>query len=537
MIETRMSERKLLMFKQTLMKKITLISVLFFSFSAMAQVTYVSADYATAGEEFTVSTANASLANFASTGANFNWDYSSLTAASQATTGWQNPNNSGYKLSWCLSHFYLFTCNSQFNSNFKLASPVMADINIGDYTISNIVEHTDVDATGVVNRMRGMTAEISGIPLPVTIDYDDPDEVYNFPMNFGDTYTNTGHFVLDMNSVGMDFIYDLSTTRTNTVQGWGSLTTPMGTFPNVLKIKCVTQRTDAITVAGITIPIPTTTVSYQWFSKEHGIPVLQADGFELFNFFIPTTVKYLDELQCLTASADFSYIPTADFDPETMIGTMAFTNLSANYSSVSWDFGDGTTASSEINPTHFYKCPGTYDVTLTVNNTVCAPNSTATIVHQVIVTDTQNVMTTGVTASETGLTADRDLNGTTYQWVDCDNGNAPIDGETNQSFTPTVSGNYACMLDTGGCTGLSACTTFTLLGNSHFNADTVRIYPNPTTGQLFLSGNLNVKSVEVYNMLGMVVGRSLDISQLSSGMYMVKVDTDAGSLVRKVIKK
>ncbi|RZJ30585.1 MAG: T9SS type A sorting domain-containing protein [Flavobacterium sp.] len=519
------------------MKKITLLLTTFFSFSAFAQITFTSNDFATAGEEFTVSTANASMLNFASTGANYNWDYSSLTAASQATTGWANPNNAGYKLSWCLSHFYLFTCNSQFNSNFKLASPVMNDINIGNYTISNIVEHTNVTPSGVANKMRGMTTEISGIPLPLTIDYDDPDELYNLPMVYNDSYTNTGHFALDLSNMGVDFTYALSTTRTNTVQGWGSLTTPMGTFPNVLKIKCVTQRTDAVTVAGITIPIPTTTISYQWFSKDHGIPVLQADGIELFNFFIPTTVKYLDEQQCLTAASDFSYIPTADFNEETMMGTMAFTNLSENYNSVSWDFGDGTTGSTEVNPTHFYKCPGTYSVTLTVNNSVCAPNSTSTVVHPVVVTDTQNVMTTGVTVNETSLTADRDATGTTYQWVDCNNANAPIEGATGQTFSPTASGSYACMLDTGGCTGMSECKTFNLLGNGQFNMNNVQLYPNPTTGLLHLSGNLNVKSVEVYNMLGMKVAKSLDISPLASGMYLVKVDTDAGMLVRKIMKK
>lgn len=519
------------------MNKITLLSALFLSASGFAQITYDSTDFATAGEEFTVSTANPSLANFAATGAGYDWDFSNLTAASQATTGWQNPNNSGYKLSWCLSHFYLFNCNSQFGGNFKLASPVMDDIAIGDYTISNIVEHTDVSSDGLVNRMRGMTTQVAGIPLPLTIDYDDPDEIYNFPMVFNDTYANSGHFAIDLNNVGVDFNYSLSTTRTNTVQGWGSLTTPMGTFSDVLKIKCVTQRTDQVSVAGITIPIPTTTISYQWFSKEHGIPVLQADGIELFNFFIPTSVKYLDEIQCLTAAADFSYIPTADFDAETMMGTMAFTNLSENYSAVDWDFGDGTAASGETNPTHFYKCPGTYTVTLTVNNTVCAPNSSATAVYPVVVTDTQNVMTTGVTVNETGLTADRDIAGTTYQWVDCDNQNTAIEGATDQTFTPSVSGNFACMLDTGGCTGMSECRSFTLLGNSLFNLSNVQLYPNPTTGQLHLTGNLTVKSVAVYNALGMTVAKSFDISSLATGMYIVKIDTDAGTLVRKVFKK
>lgn len=685
------------------MKKITLLSVLFFSFSAMAQITYTAADFATADEEFTVSTANASFANFAATGANHNWNFANLTAQSQATTGWNDPNDAGYKLSWCLSHFYIFTCNSQFNNNFKLASPVMDDIEFGDYTISNIVEHTDVDATGLINRMRGMTTEIAGIPLPLTIDYDDPDEIYNFPMNYGDAYTNTGHFEIDLSNMGMDFSYSLSTTRTNTVQGWGSLTTPMGTFPDVLKIKCVTQRTDEIMVAGITIPIPMTTVSYQWFSKDYGIPVLQADGFELFNIFIPTTVKYLDQQLCLTADAAFTYLPTADYNPDTQSASVSLNNISTNYTAVSWDFGDGATSSTDVNA-HTYNCPGTYNVTLTVTNNVCTPITTDTITLPVVITDSQNALTAEVTLDGTTLTAVRnvpgttyqwidcgngntlidgatgqtftptadgnyacmmstngcdatsacmnvvlcvpvaaeadfsflptvdydaetqsaslvltnlsenftsvlwdfgdgqtsseitpahsydcpgiynvtltvtndacattstdtvtlmvnvtdsqlalthavtfdgetitavrDLPGTTYQWVDCDNGNALIEGATGQSFSPSVDGNYACMMDTNGCEAISPCTTVVLLGNGHINTDDFRIYPNPTTGQLFLTGNtLAIKDVAVYNVLGAKVSDKLDLSGHASGMYIVKITADEGTFVRKVIKQ
>jgi PKD repeat protein len=42
-----------------------------------------------------------------------------------------------------------------------------------------------------------------------------------------------------------------------------------------------------------------------------------------------------------------------------------FTNTSQNYTSSSWDFGDGET-STEANPTHTYAADGEYTVKLTV---------------------------------------------------------------------------------------------------------------------------------------------------------------------------
>jgi len=519
------------------MKKITLLLLMSVTPAVFSQVSYLSTDFATSGETYTVSTAsNATLMNFAASGANHNWDFSGLTAQSQATAGWDDPNASGYKLSWCLSHFYLFNCNSQFNSHFKLASQVMNDINIGTYSIGNIVEHSNVTAEAFSNDMRGMTPNINGITLPVTIDYDDPDEVYHFPITYNDSYTTTGHFNLDMNPLGVDFIYDLAVQRTNTVQGWGSLTTPMGTFPDVLKLKSVIQRTDQVTVSGMNIPIPTTTVSYQWFSKDYGIPVLQADGFELFGAFIPLTVKYIDQTLCLTPQAAFLYVPTADYNPETGSAQVAFSNQSTNYDTAEWSFDDGQTATGN-DASHEFFCPGTHQVTLTVTNHTCQPATNSTVTLPVVVTDSQNALTSEVTLTGTMLTATRDIPGTTYQWIDCDNANAAIEGETAQSFTPSVSGHYAVMLDTNGCQATSDCMNVELLANPQFDNSNFQILPNPTTGGLHFSGNAVVKSVAVYNALGMLVGEKPDLSAQASGIYFVKVTTDTGTYLRKIVKQ
>jgi PKD repeat protein len=65
---------------------------------------------------------------------------------------------------------------------------------------------------------------------------------------------------------------------------------------------------------------------------------------------------------------------TADFTADQRLGTapltVHFTDLSVgNPATWSWDFGDGSTA-TEQNPTHVYKAEGSYDVTLTVTNSI-----------------------------------------------------------------------------------------------------------------------------------------------------------------------
>lgn len=64
--------------------------------------------------------------------------------------------------------------------------------------------------------------------------------------------------------------------------------------------------------------------------------------------------------------------PAADFSVNQTSGcqnaqVFAFNNLSQNFDSCTWDFGDGTT-SSQLNPSHIYMISGTFNVTLVAYN-------------------------------------------------------------------------------------------------------------------------------------------------------------------------
>jgi len=74
----------------------------------------------------------------------------------------------------------------------------------------------------------------------------------------------------------------------------------------------------------------------------------------------------------------------------------------------------------------------------------------------------------------------------------------------------------------------------------------IKIYPNPTNGELkVVSGESKVEHVEIYDIFGKKVGVTraiasetvIDISHLPAGVYFVKVITDAGEVVQKVVKE
>lgn len=83
-----------------------------------------------------------------------------------------------------------------------------------------------------------------------------------------------------------------------------------------------------------------------------------------------------------------------------------------------------------------------------------------------------------------------------------------------------------------------------LLSIKDFSLDnSISIHPNPTNDviNLSVSKSVNINSVELYNIIGKLVlktdnAKSLDLSHLESGVYLLKVSTDLGSLTKKVIR-
>lgn len=145
------------------------------------------------------------------------------------------------------------------------------------------------------------------------------------------------------------------------------------------------------------------------------------------------------------------------------------------------------------------------------------------------------------TVSGTVITASE--SGATYQWVDCDNGDAPITGETNQSFTATSNGNYACMIDNGNCNAKTTCETINITFSNIDKKDNLKltIYPNPTQNTLNIVSNDDIVNYEIISNLGNVVytgtEAQISVAGFANGIYYLKLNTENSVSVKKFIKQ
>lgn len=78
-----------------------------------------------------------------------------------------------------------------------------------------------------------------------------------------------------------------------------------------------------------------------------------------------------------------------------------------------------------------------------------------------------------------------------------------------------------------------------------FNAANFRFFPNPVTDVLNLSADSTITNIEVYNIVGQLVlakkadttDAVIDMSSLTAGTYLVKVNSENGSKAVKVVKQ
>jgi hypothetical protein len=178
---------------------------------------------------------------------------------------------------------------------------------------------------------------------------------------------------------------------------------------------------------------------------------------------------------------------------------------------------------------------GVSNVTFPINSSTLvtwtftdASNNSSTQTQQITIEPLNAV----IIVNGSSLEVSNPLVGATYQWIDCDNNNTPIDGATNSTFTPTVSGNYAVTINYLSCSSTSDCAPIQVNGIDDNNLGMV-IYPNPSNG-LFTVEAPEKGVIAIYDVFGKLLWsntfkqgkNSCNLEFLASGNYLIKFKSD-----------
>ena len=233
--------------------------------------------------------------------------------------------------------------------------------------------------------------------------------------------------------------------------------------------------------------------------------------------------------------------PTTKFtvnDTTICAGTSVnFTDQSTGLvNSWSWSFPGGTpSTSTQQNNSVIYNTPGIYNVVLTTTNASGSQAKTKTGYINVFANPVPVITAAGVVMTCS-------ISGAVYQWYFNNN---LITGATQQTYTALQNGNYTVsVVDINGCSGSSVPFAMTSVSTVH----ELLIYPIPSKAKVTITGK-NMKGmliIKLYSITGALVmdkqfndisvKNEIDISNLATGMYEIKLFTDEGKFVRKIQK-
>ncbi len=166
-------------------------------------------------------------------------------------------------------------------------------------------------------------------------------------------------------------------------------------------------------------------------------------------------------------------------------------------------------------------CDSIYAMTVTIDTV----NNSVTVLNNVI------------TANQLGAT---------YQWLDCGNNYSLISNETSISYAPEVDGNYAVEVSLNTCKDTSNCVQLINVSAIGLKQSNVRIYPSPTTGDLYISNSSSViETIELYQINGQKMDQrahlnsnsvKLDLSKFPAGVYIIEVTSNGQKTIQKIVK-
>ncbi len=321
----------------------------------------------------------------------------------------------------------------------------------------------------------GLAGDLLNTGTPVDVTFSPRLDVFRFPVTYNTNFSSNYGFVKTVagSTVGQPSVNSIRVTFTasftDTIDAWGTITTPIGTYNTIREKRVETNRTIVETRLLSFLPYSVvsdtrdTLYTYTWLAKETKGAVLTANVSKTTGAI--TRITYSLTPPLVAPVANFTWANPYG-------GFVQFTNTSTNNpTSYAWTFGDGGT-STAANPSHTYAANGTYNVCLTATN-AAGSNQYCT---NVVVTNAFNTTITGPTQrcsnQRTGVAySGTSRSGNTYTWLATGGSVATGAGTAAVTVNWNASGPYNLRLIECNSTG-QYCDTANLA---------VTILPSPTT--------------------------------------------------------
>lgn len=187
-----------------------------------------------------------------------------------------------------------------------------------------------------------------------------------------------------------------------------------------------------------------------------------------------------------------------------------------------------------------------------VNDTLVTDTVLSSIGCDSVLTLDLTVMNVDTSVSYNGTAMQANASNVSYQWIDCLNGFASINGANGQSFIPTHNGQYAVVLNNVGCIDTSGCFSINNVGlENPALFKSLSVSPNPNHGEFIIEGEtlkgghsiqfelFDPQGKRVYKsetpLNGCVFNQTVVLENTSAGKYFLRILLDNGFVTRALL--
>lgn len=252
-----------------------------------AQITLGASDFGSSGDTVRVTNASDLSADFVTTGANQNWNFTQLTPASQTVKRFGPMSE--------ISGFPLFVYGPTAPTEYKASYYMDANIPLDQVSgflpveIEDIYQYSRKTTDSLT--LLGLSMSVNGTAIPAKSDT--IETKYSFPLVYGNVHHSRGFTKLNFNPL-FDAEWRQHRERTTTVDGWGQLTTVYGTF-DVLRVKHEIVESDSIYYNAMWIPLPIpNSTEYEWIAAGEKVPLLKITTTDFGGNEQVTAIEYRD---------------------------------------------------------------------------------------------------------------------------------------------------------------------------------------------------------------------------------------------------
>lgn len=242
-----------------------------------AQITIDHNDMPNEGDTIRLSTSfDFGSLNYAATGDDYIWDFSSLMPFSQSVDTFENVDATP----WVYQLVFWGSAN--------LVQTLQSFDQFQGFEVTDSYDF--FNNTSSTFKKTGWAVTLSGIPLPNK--FQDADVIYSFPITPNSIDSSLSSYEIAIPGLGYTGGWKK---RVNHADGWGMLITPYGSF-ETLRIKSTITQYDSLYIdtTGVGVPITRNYTEYKWMGKNYGLPLC-----EITEEGIIKTVSYIDSVRTL----------------------------------------------------------------------------------------------------------------------------------------------------------------------------------------------------------------------------------------------